>query len=169
MQTNIAAVLIVALVTTVAAQQGKPDVREQKTIQPDSILGTWKLNVSQSKFSPREMTPRQHTESYRLLGGNRIELVLTRTANDGSADNFKGTWPLTGGVIEEADDVSGLLIVEGLIAPGEWFVTQTQKGKQFATIHKTVSKDGRTMRQVVRGVDEKGNRVDHLQVFDRQN
>jgi hypothetical protein len=55
------------------------------------------------------------------------------------------------------------------MAPGEWLVTYLlQGGKQVATMHKVISKDGKTMRQTIRGFDTDGKPFEQLQVFDRQ-
>jgi hypothetical protein len=50
---------------------------------------------------------------------------------------------------------------------GEWYVTQIQDGKQVVTIHKVVAKDGRTMRQIVKGIEPNGKVLESIQVFDR--
>lgn len=154
--------VIVAVAANAVAGQRK------STIAADPIVGTWKLNLTQSEFPRADLQPKNHVEVYRRTGSGRVELTLTRTMANGSPDNFKGTWPEGGGVVEEARDLRGLLIVETLVAPGEWYVTQMKSGTQFATIHKVVSTDGKSMRQVVKGVDPQGHLFVQIQVFDRQ-
>jgi hypothetical protein len=57
---------------------------------------------------------------------------------------------------------------ETLIAPGDWYVTFLQNGKQRGVIHKVISKDGKTMTQPRKGVDAQGKPFEHIEVYDRQ-
>lgn len=104
-----------------------------------------------------------------MISSGRIAFTLTRIVANGSPTTFKATWPREGGLVTyETESPAGRSIVETLIRPGEWLVTQMQDGKQLVTIHKAVSKDGKTMRQIVKGIDNQGNSYEQLQVFDRQ-
>lgn len=58
--------------------------------------------------------------------------------------------------------------VETLIDPGNWYVTRLQNSKQVALVHKTFSKDGKTMRQTTKGTDDQGKPYEQVKVFDRQ-
>jgi hypothetical protein len=46
---------------------------------------------------------------------------------------------------------------------GEWYVTQMQDGRQRITIHKAISKNGKSMRQIVKGLDPQGTQLELLQ------
>jgi len=76
------------------------------------------------------------------------------------------TWPAQGGVAEEGSSEEELL-VETLIAPGEWYVTRIQDGKQIQFMHKVISEDGKIMRQTIEGVAEWGS-YKGVMVFDKQ-
>jgi hypothetical protein len=136
----------------------------------DPIVGTWKLNVAASKFPRAESpAPKDYVETYRLVG-DRIELVTsrTRTRADGTSYTPKYSWPAQGGVVvEHADPTATRVIIETLIAPGEWYVTYMRDGKQTGTRHKLVSKDGKTMRQVLRGLDAQGKPYEQVEVLER--
>ena len=52
----------------------------------DPIIGTWKLNVEESKFSPIlkdiQPPPKERTEVYREIEGDLIEFSSTTIAQD---------------------------------------------------------------------------------------
>ncbi len=134
----------------------------------DPIIGTWKLNLEKSTGQSSPAAPiKEQTEVYREIDSDLIELTLTRIGADSSPTSSKLTWPIQGGALK------GLLrpgqsLVETFIAAGEWYVTYMQDGKQYLTIHKVISKDGKTMRQTSKGVDAQGKPYERLRLFDRQ-
>jgi hypothetical protein len=135
----------------------------------DPIIGTWKLNISKSKFSPivlamkNQPSPKEETEVYREVDTDLIEF------SDGTPTSDKWTWSRQGGVAKRQPPLSKeRSYVETLIEPGHWYVTVMENGKQIGTIHKTISKDRKTMRQTLKGVDPNGKPFEQIQVFDRQ-
>jgi hypothetical protein len=135
----------------------------------DPIIGTWKLNIAKSKFSPilqammKQPSPIEKTEVYREVNTDLIEL------SDGSPTSDRWTWPHQGGIINRQPPLSEeMSYVETLIELGHWYVTVLQNGKQVILIHKTFSKDGRTMRQTLTGTDPQGKPFEQILVFDRQ-
>ncbi len=141
----------------------------------DPIIGTWKLNIAKSSFSPilqaalKQSTPKEGKEVYRAIEGNQIELTYTRTRTDGSSTLERLTWPAQGGALKNLlGGIEGESLIETAIGSGNWLVTNLHNGKQFATMHKVISKDGKTMTQTIRGVDDQGKPFKQIQVFDRQ-
>ncbi len=128
----------------------------------DPIIGTWKLNVAKSTIPPSESSPKGQTEIYREMDGDQIEFSVTITQKDGSVVSGKLTWPKQGGTVKAPAGQlpKGRSYVEILVAPGEWYVAVLDNGKQTAFIHKTISKDRKTMTQTFG--DES------VWVFDRQ-
>jgi hypothetical protein len=139
----------------------------------DPIIGTWRLNLSQSKFSPSpsemlDPRPKLHIETYREIE-DRIEGSGTVTRLDGSSTSGKLSWPKQGGAVKvENAAVSDLSIVEALLAPGEWLVITMRDGRQVGTRRKVISKDGKTMRQTVRTFAADGQPIEQVEVYDRQ-
>ena len=136
----------------------------------DPIIGTWKLNVAQSTFPRKDIpSPREQTEHYSEVSG-RIHLTIGRTMSDGSSDPRRLSWPATSGVVavDEGRPLSeGQSIVETLLAPGDWYVTYMRNGQQYLTMHKVVSKDGKTMRQIMKGLAQ-GKPYEQTQILERQ-
>jgi hypothetical protein len=159
----------IVLAATCASHGSSVRAQQQSTARSaDPIIGTWKLDIAQSTFKPRDAAPIEHIEVYRELAPARMEFTLTRTRTAGSPTTFKATWPAEGGIVDQTSPSPGPLIVETLITPGAWWVTQMQDGKQRVTIHKVVSKDAKTMRQMVKGTNSQGTPIEHKQVFVRQ-
>ena|SRR5579862_682276 len=141
----------------------------------DPIIGTWKLNVAESQFSPivqaiRKQAPaKERSEVYREIEGDQIELTGETVRTDGSSSSYRFIWPRQGGTATALEaGLEGVAYIEILIAPGDWYVTVLRDGKQAAVMHKTVSKDGRTMHYTIKGADQEGNPFEQLEVFDRQ-
>jgi hypothetical protein len=108
-------------------------------------------------------TQRCQIEVYREVDTDLMEF------SDGSPTSDKWTWPRQGGTARRQPQLSeGMFYVETLIEPGHWYVTVMQNGKQIGIIHKTISNDGKTMRQTLKGVDPQGKPFEQLQVFHKQ-
>ena len=134
----------------------------------DPIIGTWKLNVAKSKFSPLGWAaPKEQSETYREIDG-KIELTWKNVETNGTTLVSIITFPSQGGSAKCSQFcMEGVSFVQTLIA-GERYVTYLRDGKQFQTRHKAVSKDGKTMRQTLRSVNDEGQPFELLLVFDRQ-
>jgi len=138
----------------------------------DPIIGTWRLNLSQSKFSAAssemiDPRPKLHIETYREIE-DRIEVSGTVTRLDGFSTSGKLSWPKQGGVVKVENAAVSDLSIMALLAPGEWLVIAMQDGRQVATRRKVISKDGKTMRQTVRSFASDGKPIEQVEVYDRQ-
>src|SRR5579862_2075608 len=110
----------------------------------DPIIGTWKLNIAKSKFSPamqaitKRPPPKEYTEVYREIEGDQIEYTMNEILQDGSSRSGHLIWPRQGGTVNVLQGgVEGLTYVETLVGPGDWYVTALRKGEQFGIRHKT--------------------------------
>ena len=64
----------------------------------DPIIGTWKLDVSRSKFAPNGFkVPKEQSEVYREKGAGQIELTFKRIETDGSSTSLTIAFPAQGG------------------------------------------------------------------------
>jgi hypothetical protein len=134
----------------------------------DPITGTWKLDVRKSKFVERP--PKEETETYRELVSGDIEMVLTRTQQDGASTIVTLTWPALGGAVHDPAGTlpKGEAIIETLLGPGDWIAIFLTDGKQQSTMHKVISSDGKTMVQTFKTVDPQGRPGEQVQVLRRQ-
>jgi hypothetical protein len=136
----------------------------------DPSVGTWKLNLAKSKISPSaEALPKEAMIVVRELGANEFELALSMTPANGSQISEKLTWPQKGGLLKSsAAPTQGQSSVVTMIAPGEWYTTTMQDGKQAELLHSVISKDGKTMSVTIKATDAKGKPYEELEVFDKQ-
>jgi hypothetical protein len=142
----------------------------------DPRIGTWKLNVAKSKFSPlwqaimKVAPPKEETVVFRALGTDEFELSITGTQTDGKPIAIKATSPRQGGVtkIQQGDLPEGMTIVSTKIDDNNVCATYMLNGKQVFVGQSVVSKNGKTMRITTRGTDAQGKLFEQVAVFDRQ-
>jgi hypothetical protein len=83
----------------------------------DPIIGTWKLDLGNSKFAIPP--PKEQTEVYREVDSGEIQFVLTRVQSDGASKSTELRWPVGGGVVHDPDGhvPKGETYVETLLGP----------------------------------------------------
>jgi hypothetical protein len=132
----------------------------------DPVVGTWKLNLAKSTFSPGP-APKSQTRAY-VATADGIEMMYTGVAADGSAVNGRSTfkydgkdYPITG----SADyDTLSLKRIDATTVES----TQKKAGKATGKTVRTVSGDGKALTLKSKGTDAKGKAYDNVMVFDRQ-
>ena len=134
----------------------------------DPIIGTWKLNIEKSKFPSTQAAPKEQTETYRELDDGQIELTYQNIEKDGSSTLLVETYPVQGGMAKVLKSDFPFSFVQTRIAQDEWLVTYLIDGKQFITRHKKISKDGKTLVQTIKGIDNDGQPIDVLLILEKQ-
>ena len=132
----------------------------------DPTVGTWKMNVANSKFQSATQAPKEQIVEKRELDSGQFELAITGINADGSPISAKMTHPQQGGMVSGSPE--GVMVVLTLVAPGETLTTFLQNGKQVQLHRNIVSKDGKTMRQIIKGTDDQGRPYEETIVYDRQ-
>jgi hypothetical protein len=132
----------------------------------DPRIGTWKLNLEKSKYSPGpppkaltvKVEPSGQGEKVSTEG---VDAQGARTAT-GYTANFDGKDnPLTGS--PNADTVS-LKRIDARTTVR----TDKKGGKEVLTLTRVVSQDGKTMTVTVKGTDAQGQTVNNVIVFEKQ-
>ena len=134
-----------------------------------SEVGTWKLNVSKSKYSG-VATPKSRTQTLESRDGE----IRTRTegvAGDGSPINYNhaGRYdgkdnPIAGsGAPNGADSVAHKRIDERTTE-----TTYKKSGKLVATARSSISKDGKTMTVTAKGTGPDGKKTNVRAVYEKQ-
>jgi hypothetical protein len=135
----------------------------------DPSVGTWKCNVAKSKFAPStQAAVKEETLVKRELDPDQFELTVTGTRTDGSAISIKATHPQKGGVVKSQTLSAAWIAVVTVINPGDFYETLLQDGKQVQVTHAVISKDGKTMRNTIKGTDAKSKPYEGLVVWDKQ-
>ena len=132
----------------------------------DTAVGTWKLNVAKSTFSPGP-APKSQTRTYAETPQG-ITLTIKTTAADGKESTatltFKDDgkpYPVTGN--SDFDMVSVTRVDANTVHS-----TQTKGGAPVGTGERTVSKDGKTLTFKQKGTHAGGGKYDDVSVYDRQ-
>jgi hypothetical protein len=131
-------------------------------------MGTWKLNTSQSKYSPGP-APKSSTQVYSQDGdwiviktesvdaAGKPVSTSNRYKRDGKEYPFQS--PLAAG--------SGKITVKK-IDDYHFEAAVTGEGGAHTSIRTSISKDGKTRTQRVTGVNAKGQKVNNVVVYDKQ-
>ena len=157
----ISLVLVAALPAVVAAQA------------PESLAGTWKLNVAKSKYEPAELANKSGTVTYSFSGNNvtatidqvnakgqKVHTEYTATI-DGADHPWKGT--IDGTPVLGQDAVS----FKKLDAH-TYHVENKSKGKVLTINHIVVAADGKSRTSTTRGTNADGQKVNNVVVYDKQ-
>ena len=133
----------------------------------DPASGAWELILTKSKFVPATQAPRSQTRTYQVKGeyetarhtgvdaqGNPTLIEFTATY-DGKDCPLKG-YP-------DWDSIA----MKRIDAYTTEF-TQSRGGKVTLSGRRVVSTDGKTMTVTAKGTTAKGERVDHVMVFEKR-
>jgi hypothetical protein len=134
----------------------------------DPIYGTWKLNITKSKYSPGACVPKSQTWVYKASGVNGVIFTNDTVQADGNLthEEYTATYdgkesPITGN--RNADSVSMKRI--------DAYTTErtlTKDGKVTSIIRRVVSKDGKTLTVTPVGPNAQGQATQDITVFDKQ-
>jgi hypothetical protein len=134
------------------------------------FVGTWKLNTAKSKFTPGPGI-RSETLKYEL-DGNKIKRTVTGIDAEGKpltqgTDKASSAWD---GEEHEVSTSPGVVTSVSVKKITDRVVDVTIKGdgKVIDRIRSVVSKDGRTLTNTEIGVNEKGQKSNNVEVFDKQ-
>jgi hypothetical protein len=135
-------------------------------IAADAVVGTWKLNLAKSTFSPGP-APKSQTRIY-VESPQGMTVTVKTTAADGKESTttltFKDdgkSYPMSGN--PDIDAVSAKR-VDALTLNS----TQTKAGATVGTAVRTVSKDGKTLTFAQKGTHANGGKYDDVSVYDKQ-
>ena len=134
--------------------------------QSDSHIGKWRLNTAKSVYSPGP-PPRDQVRTYTQQGNGLKAVIETvqplglKTTAEYAAQFDGKDYPLSGNA--DADTIA-------LTRIDQWTFDATLKkgGKVMSTARNAVSKDGKTMMVVSKGVNAKGQPVSSTALFTKQ-
>jgi hypothetical protein len=132
----------------------------------DPVIGTWKLDVAKSKFSPGP-APKSLTVKFEAAGKG-VKLTTDGVGADGqpthteyTADYDGKDYPLIGSPV--ADTVS-LKRMDASTSQR----TDKKGGKVVQTLTRKMSKDGKSFTVTVKGTNAQGQPVNDMLVFAKQ-
>jgi hypothetical protein len=132
----------------------------------DNSLGTWKLNMEKSKFSPA--APVKNLTSTREASDGGVKVTLTGELANGTAMNSGYTpkydgkdYPVTGAAFDT--------IAVKQVNTNTFTTKLKNTGTKYSTTGRTViSKDGKTMTNTMKGTDAEGKPISYTMVFEKQ-
>jgi hypothetical protein len=140
----------------------------------DPFVGTWKLNVAQSKYSGGQgPAPKEITLVVAVADG-QVTDTLTGTAADGSPLLMKYRVPRTRGPLQwleggppSASGITSTLAQTKADSDTAEFI-DTKDGKVIQTTRAVASATGKSMRVVTKGTDPQGKKYETVEVYDKQ-
>ena len=151
------ALFALATSTSIASDQAKKPIG----------LGTWKLNVEKSKYSPGP-PPKSLTVKFEAAGSDGLKLTTEGVTADGKPIATEYTakydgkdYPLKGSAV--ADTISLRYINSRTTVR-----TDKKEGKFVQTQRREISKDGKTMTVTIKGKNPKGEPIHHVLLFEKQ-
>lgn len=135
-------------------------------IAADAVVGTWKLNLAKSTFSPGP-APKSQTRNY-VESAQGMTVTVKTTAADGKESSTTLTYKEDGKPYPESGspdlDMVSLTRVDALTVHS----TQTKAGATVGTADRTVSKDGKTLTFAQKGTHANGAKYENVSVYDKQ-
>ena len=120
---------------------------------PKGLLGTWKLNVAKSKFSPGP-APKSMTVTY-SAAGEGMKIVVDNVPAEGAAEHWEMSPAYDGKDHPVAGNPAADTISMKLISDTKGESTFKKGGKVMAVNTRTLSADGKTLT-----IESKGTTVD---------
>ena len=134
--------------------------------QQDPLVGTWKLNLAKSKYSPGPV-PKSQTLRWEAQG-DALKITSDATNADGTTEHLTYTakpdgkeYPVTG---DPDRDSTTMKRIDAYATE----VVGKKAGKPTVNFRRVVSKDGKTLTITGTGTNAKGQKINNVAVFDRQ-
>ena len=133
----------------------------------DPLMGTWKLNLSKSKYNPGP-PPKSRILKLEPSGANGIKLTNDGVSANGEKSHTVETFLQDGKdhPVKDSQTVDAQFNKQI-----DAYTTETiskKGGKTVQTLRRIVSKDGKTLTITVKGQTASGAPLDDVRVFDKQ-
>jgi hypothetical protein len=133
----------------------------------DTNVGTWKLNVAKSKFSPGP-APKSQTLKIEASGADGVKFVSDGVGGDGKPTHYEFSAKYDGkdNPVKGNPEFDVLAYTRKDANTVE--ATTKLKGKVMAVTQIVVSSDGKTRTLTQKGKDAQGKDVNNTLVYDKQ-
>ena len=132
----------------------------------DNWVGTWKLNVAKSTYSPGP-APQGNTAKLEAWDGG-LKATADGVAADGKPTHTEFAAKFDGKDYPFAGSPNGDTISLKRIDDYTYEAVLKKQGKPTVTSRNIISKDGKTRTQIQTGTDAEGRVVNNTLVWDRQ-
>jgi hypothetical protein len=131
----------------------------------DVGLGTYKLNVAKSKFSPGP-APKSSTVTFSAAGAG-VKAVIDGVGPDGAKVHWEYTANFDGKAYPVTGNPDGDMVTATRVNPTTIETRYTLKGKPTTVNTRVYSADGKTMTVTTTGVNAQGQKLNNVQVFEK--
>ena len=132
----------------------------------DPALGTWKLNVAKSKYSPGP-APKSGNLTFESSGD-----AVKRTGEQVAADGKKSSLSYTAKMDGKFYPVTGTDLYDEIsikkIDDHNTEASMKRAGKVAVSAKRNISKDGKVMTITITGTNAKGEKINNISVYDKQ-
>ena len=132
----------------------------------DPVIGTWKLDLARSTFSPGP-APRSQTLTY-VKTAQGLALTLKTMAASGKETTATVTYTTDGRPYAVSGDPDYDIVSAKQVDPLTMQILFMTAAKTVGTALRTVSKDGKTLTYTQKGTHTSGVAYDYHMIFDRQ-
>lgn len=135
----------------------------------DNSIGTWKVNVTKSKYTPVPF-PVKSLTSVREAAPGGVKVSNTGERTDGSAINASYTAKYDGSpsAVTGSGSPYDSISVKQVNANTFTYEAKQTTGKYHASGRTVISKDGKTMTSTAKGTDANGAAMTLQLVYDKQ-
>ena len=133
----------------------------------DSNIGTWKMNVAKSKFSPGP-APKSQTLKIEAWGPDGVKYTADGVDADGKALHWEMQAKYDGKFVPFKGNPDADMLAYKRIDANTVEATTTLNGKPSQTTTIVVSADGKTRTLTQTGKDAKGQTVNNVVVYEKQ-
>lgn len=133
----------------------------------DNNVGTWKLNVAKSSFSPGP-APKSQTLKIEAWGDDGLKYAADGVGPDGKPTHAEFQAKFDGKDVPFKGNPDADTLAYKRVDANTIQATTKMKGKTTITAKVVVSKDGKTRTVAQTGTDAQGRTVKNVLVYDRQ-
>ena len=156
MQNMFTRILVVSAIATVAA------------FCADNSIGTWKINIEKSKYTPAPW-PVKNLTAVREAAPGGVKVTSSGEQTDGTAINFSYTAKFDGSpATVEGNAPYDSISVKQVNANTFTYTAKNSKTKYRASGRTVISSDGKTMTTRAKGTNPQGKPMTLLAVYDKQ-
>jgi hypothetical protein len=132
----------------------------------DLNLGTWKLNGAKSRYAPGP-APKSEIATFEQVGSD-VRLTLDRIDADGKPVHIEWVGRFDGKDYPSQGDATSDLRSYRKIDEYTFEMVGKKDGKIVRSVTIVYSRDGKTRTNTVTGTNVHGERINNIQVYDRQ-
>jgi len=132
----------------------------------DPQVGTWKLNVAKSKYTPGPV-PTTATTMIEAAGAG-TKVVVDQTMAGGAPSHWEFTTNYDGKDSPVTGNPDVDMVTRTLVNPNTVETIAKKDGKVISTQRSVVSKDGKTRTVTTKGLNAKGETMNNVAVYDKQ-